>query len=180
MSDKHIPQTFYFKVDQQGIPRRIVEPKEEPSNGFWATVIKRFPEIEPEEPKNNFCDRLWLLRRENDSYMVLYEQGSGADVHTEAVLFFSSAAYSNSYFRMMKDRLVLPRLLHIRVTSAYPENDPEGSEGHWKRVRRIIRDDLEKCRDEELPFVAATLGSNLSPERLKLRPKHAPRLSQST
>jgi len=176
MSDEHIPQALYFEMNKHGIPEHVFRISEGPekANGFWATVIKRFPETDPEN-KWQYYDLLWLLKRETGAYMVLHERGTG-DLHTAAVLHlnYPGLTFAELFFNMMRDMIVLPHQIHERILSTCLEHDPEGPGGHWKRAKRIIRDDLAKCQGDALMQVAAILGSNLSAERLKLRPKRAP------
>lgn len=175
MLNTHAPQALFFEYNATGIPVLISTCDKRPFhkiNGFWATVIKVFPDDKmlAADPRP-YSRRVWLLKKEENHYMVMC-----ADTHhcdpLSAVVLFSGVHACEEYFDMVTNKYVLRHLIAELIVDARFDHEPVTPGGHIRRAKSIIRDDLMKCQDESvLGEIAALLGTSLSRERLAPKQK---------
>jgi hypothetical protein len=171
LSDKKdvLPQALFFKyVD--GVPIQVGSSEKElhQVDGFWATVIKRYPEVEKNRQATTHA--VWLLKKSDHHFMVLIDQGYCS---TKAVVVCPHLPWAEQYFETFKKLHVVQYEVSDLIFNAETDGDPEGRMGPTKRAMRIVREKFHHATGMEISTIAAILGVEMTKEKLLRRPNHA-------
>ena len=157
-----VPEAMFFEYDQYGRPQRaerLIRPAHE-TKGFWATVVKQFPEEEWHHNRRivhlekSPYDVLILLESRDDTY--------GPHFTTEALI---STGNADALFELLKQMWVLaPPIKHL-----LREVGPEGRRRAMRIVRESFQQKVSPGDTGILSKVAVLTGVELTPEKLRIQ-----------
>lgn len=157
-----IPQALFLRyVD--GVPIQVDSREKDlhQIDGFWATVITRYPEVKKENRPTTHA--VWLLKKSDHHFIVLIDQGHCS---TKAVAVCPYLPWAEQYFEMFKKLHVVHHEVSDLIYHAETEDDPEGRKGPTKRAMRIVREKLHQAGEFKIAEMVAVLEIPLTREQL--------------